>query len=65
VYVLLAVGFGGGFISWMNDSGFWVVSKMSGFSEKEALQTWTYMFAVIAVVGLIQVLLLSYILPFK
>ncbi len=63
VYVLLAVGFGGGFISWMNDSGFWVVSKMSGFTEKEALQTWTYMFAVIAVVGLVQVLLLSYLLP--
>jgi len=63
IYVLLAVGFGGGFISWMNDSGFWVVSKMSGFTEKEALQTWTLMFAVIALVGLLQVLILSYVLP--
>lgn len=65
IYIYLAIGFGGGFISWMNDSGFWVVSKMSGFTEKEALQTWTYMFACIALVGLLEVLLFSYVLPFK
>ena len=65
IYILLAVGFGAAFISWMNDSGFWVVSKMSGLTEKEALQTWTVTLAVIAVVGLVQVMLLSYILPLK
>jgi len=65
IYLYLAIGFGGGFISWMNDSGFWVVSKMSGFTEKEALQTWTTMFAAIAVMGLVEVLLLSYVLPLK
>ena len=65
MYILLAVGFGAAFISWMNDSGFWVVSRMSGLTEKEALQTWTVTLAVIAVVGLIQVMVFSYILPFK
>jgi len=65
IYIYLAIGFGGGFISWMNDSGFWVVSKMSGFTEREALQTWTYMFACIALVGLAEVLIFSYLLPFK
>lgn len=63
IYLLLAVGFGSGFISWMNDSGFWVVAKMSGFTEKEALQTWTVMFAVIALIGLVEVLIMSYLFP--
>ena len=64
VYLLLAIGFGSGFISWMNDSGFWVVAKMSGLTEKETLQTWTTTLAAISVVGLIQVVILSYIFPF-
>lgn len=65
IYILLAIGFGGLFISWMNDSGFWVVAKMSGFTEKEALQTWTVLLAAISLIGLTQVLLLSWILPLK
>jgi len=65
IYILLAIGFGSLFISWMNDSGFWVVSKMSGFTEKEALQTWTVWLAVIALVGLVQVLIMSMVLPLR
>lgn len=63
VYILLAIGFGSGFISWMNDSGFWIVSRMSGFNEKETLQTWSTMFAIVSVIGLVEVLALTYILP--
>jgi GntP family gluconate:H+ symporter len=63
VYILLSIGFGSMFIAWMNDSGFWVVARMSGFTEKEGLQTWTFLLAVIALVGLLQVMLLSWILP--
>jgi GntP family gluconate:H+ symporter len=63
VYILLSIGFGSMFISWMNDSGFWVVVRMSGFTEKEGLQTWTVLLAIIALVGLLQVMLLSWILP--
>jgi GntP family gluconate:H+ symporter len=47
----------------MNDSGFWVVARMSGFTEKEGLQTWTVLLATIALVGLLQVMLLSWLLP--
>ncbi|XOV91301.1 MAG: GntP family permease [Bacteroidota bacterium] len=65
VYILLSIGFGGIFISWMNDSGFWVVAKMSGLTEKEALKTFTVTLAIAAVVGLIELILLSYILPLK
>jgi GntP family gluconate:H+ symporter len=63
VYILLSIGFGSMFISWMNDSGFWVVVRMSGFTEKEGLQTWTLLLAIIALVGLLQVMLLSWIFP--
>lgn len=65
LYLLLAIGFGGLFLSWMNDSGFWVVSRMSGLTEKEALKTWTVLLAIISVVGLVQLIVLSYILPFN
>lgn len=65
MYILLAIGFGGLFLSWMNDSGFWVVARMSGFTEQEALKTWTVLLAVIALTGLVQLVLLSYILPFN
>ena len=64
MYILLAIGFGALFISWMNDSGFWVVAKMSGFTEKEGLATWTVLLAVISLVGLAQILLMSWVLPF-
>jgi GntP family gluconate:H+ symporter len=63
VYILLSIGFGSMFISWMNDSGFWVVARMSGFTEKDCLQTWTFLLAIIALVGLVQVMFLSWILP--
>ncbi|HET9485814.1 MAG TPA: gluconate transporter [Chryseosolibacter sp.] len=64
IYILLSIGFGSMFISWMNDSGFWVVTRMSGFTEKEGLKTWTFSLAIISMVGLLQVLLLSWIFPF-
>ena len=65
VYILLSIGFGSMFISWMNDSGFWVVVRMSGFSEKEGVKTWTFVLATIAVTGLLQVLLLAWLFPLK
>jgi GntP family gluconate:H+ symporter len=65
IYIFLSIGFGSMFISWMNDSGFWVVARMSGFTEKEGLQTWTFLLAVLALVGLLQVMLLSWLLPLK
>lgn len=63
IYVLLSVGFGSLFISWMNDSGFWVVVRMSGFTEKEGIKTWTTLLAILSFVGLIQVWLLSWLFP--
>jgi len=63
IYLLLAMGFGSVFLSWMNDSAFWVVARMSGFSEKETLKTWTFLLAVIGIVGLLQVMLVAWLFP--
>jgi GntP family gluconate:H+ symporter len=65
IYIFLAIGFGSMICSWMNDSGFWVVGKLSGFTEKETLKSWTVLVTVISVVGLIECLLFSMVLPFK
>ncbi len=63
VYILMAIGFGSHTISWMNDSGFWVVGKLSGFTENQTLRSWTVTLVIMSVVGLLQTLLLSYLLP--
>jgi GntP family gluconate:H+ symporter len=65
LYIFLAIGFGSITLSWMNDSGFWVVQRLSGFTEKETLKTWTVLLTAIAVLGLAQTLVFSKILPLK
>lgn len=39
VYLALAIGAGSKPVSWMNDSGFWVMCQMSGMTESEGLRT--------------------------
>jgi GntP family gluconate:H+ symporter len=60
IYLFAAIGFGSNVISWMNDSAFWVVCKMSGFTEKETLSTWTPLLVVICLAGLIEVEILNF-----
>ena len=65
IYIFLAIGFGALFCSWMNDSGFWVVGKLSGFTERETLASWTVLTIFISVFGLLQVMIASPLLPMK
>ena len=65
VYAALATGGGSLVISWMNDSGFWVVGRMSGFTERETLSTWTVTAAIVGIGGFLTVLLLNAILPLR
>jgi GntP family gluconate:H+ symporter len=65
VYVALAIGCGSKLIPWMNDSGFWVVCKMSGMTENETLKTFTPMAFVMGVVGLLATMLLAWIVPLR
>lgn len=57
VYLALAIGCGSKPISWMNDSGFWVIGKMSGMTEGETLKYVTPMTALMGIVGFVIVLL--------
>lgn len=64
-YIYLAIGFGSITCSWMNDSGFWIVGRLSGFTEKETFKSWTPMLTIIAVIGLVEAYVCSKILPFN
>ena len=65
MYIFLAIGFGSKMLSWMNDSGFWTVSKLSGFTEKETLQSWTVIVSTISLTGLVLTLICAKLLPFQ
>ena len=49
----------------MNDAGFWIVAKMSGLTEMEALKSWTVLLAIMGVAALGMVLLLANVMPLK
>ena len=63
LYLFLAIGFGATGFSWMNDSGFWVVSRLSGFSERETLRTWTPLLTIISITGIVLTLVASRVAP--
>lgn len=56
LYLALAIGCGSKPIGWMNDSGFWVMTKMSGMTEAEGLKFITPMASMMGVVGLLVVI---------
>ncbi|MCA9116726.1 MAG: GntP family permease [Planctomycetaceae bacterium] len=63
VYLALAIGCGSKPVSWMNDSGFWVVGRMSGMTEAETLKYVTPMTTLMGLVGLAVVLVLVTVYP--
>ncbi len=65
IYLFLVIGFGAIGCSWMNDSGFWVVSRLSGFTQRETLRTWSVLLTIISVTGFLFTWLLSVLLPMK
>ncbi|HEX2973525.1 MAG TPA: SLC13 family permease [Tepidisphaeraceae bacterium] len=63
VYIFLSIGYGAMGISWMNDSGFWVVSKLGGMTEKQTLRSWTVLLFAISAAGLLTTMILAMLLP--
>jgi GntP family gluconate:H+ symporter len=63
VYLALVIGCGSKPIPWMNDSGFWVVCKMSGMTEGETLKTYTPLLSIMGFVGLIVIIILARLFP--
>lgn len=55
----LAIAFGATLFSHVNDSGFWLVSRYFGMTEKQTFASWSIMETIISVVGILLVLLLS------
>jgi len=59
VYVAVAIGSGSKIGMWMNDSGFWAISRMSGMTEAQTLKTASAMVFVEGCVGLAVTLILA------
>ncbi|MBC7895588.1 MAG: gluconate permease [Cytophagaceae bacterium] len=65
VYVATAIASGSLVGTWMNDSGFWVFSRLGGTTEIETLRTWTPLSAIVGVTALLTTLLLALVLPLR
>ena len=63
VYLALAIGCGSKPFPWMNDSGFWVIGKMSGMEEKETFRLFSFMISLMGLAGLALIMLLAKIFP--
>lgn len=58
--LVIAIASGSTILSHVNDSGFWLVSRYFGLTERQTLRSWTVMETLIALVGFFTVLLLSF-----
>jgi GntP family gluconate:H+ symporter len=64
VYLAVAIGFGSKPLPWMNDSGFWVVCRMSGQTVKETLRNHTVVFTTMGFAGIVLTMIAARLLPF-
>ena len=58
--IVIAIASGSTTASHVNDSGFWLVGKYLGMTEKQTLQSWTVMETIISVTGFSITLTLSF-----
>ncbi|MFC1637289.1 GntP family permease, partial [Planctomycetota bacterium] len=63
LYLALVIGCGSKPVAWMNDSGFWVISRMSGMTEGETLRLSSAMMVVMAFVGLAVIIVFARLFP--
>lgn len=63
VYLGLAIGCGSKIVPWMNDSGFWIICKLSNLTEKQALRALAPLFIVMGLTGLIVVMIGAKLFP--
>jgi Gnt-I system low-affinity gluconate transporter len=57
--LVIAIASGASILSHVNDSGFWLVSKYLGMTEKQTFKSWTMMTTILALVGITSVGILS------
>ena len=58
--IALSIASGATILSHVNDSGFWLVNRYLGLTEKETLQSWTVMETIISLTGFSLALFLSF-----
>ena len=63
VYVAMAIGAGSKPISWMTDSGFWIMCKMSGMTDREGLRTVSALSLAMGICALFVTLVCATIFP--
>ncbi len=63
VYLAVAIGCGSKPFPWMNDSGFWVISRMSGLTETEMLKAQFPMVTLMGFTGIIVTMIAAKIFP--
>jgi len=60
--IVIAIAAGASGFSHVNDSGFWLVGKYLGLTEKETFSTWTVMTGMIAILGLLVSSIIYYLI---
>ena len=63
VYLAMAIGAGSKPISWMTDSGFWIITRMSGMTESEGLRTITTMSIAMGLSALLVTMIFAAVYP--
>ena len=60
--IVVVIAAGASMMSHVNDSGFWLVSKYLGITEKQTFQSWTVMTTLLSFTGFVTIYLLSIVL---
>lgn len=60
--IVVVIAAGASMMSHVNDSGFWLVSKYLGITEKQTFQSWTMMTTLLAFTGFVVIWILSLVL---
>ena len=63
VYLAIVIGCGSKIFPWMNDSGFWIICKMSGFTEGETIRNFSFLLTIMGIVGLVTTMIMAKLLP--
>ncbi|MEP6668246.1 MAG: GntP family permease [Chthoniobacter sp.] len=65
VYFAIAIGCGSKPFPWMNDGGFWIISRLSGLREDQTLRTVSPMMSLQGVAGLVITMIVSWLWPMR
>jgi GntP family gluconate:H+ symporter len=65
VYFAIAIGCGSKPFPWMNDAGFWIITRLSGLRETQTLRTVSPMMSLQGVAGLLLTMLCARLFPLQ